>query len=176
MWLDRFSGNNSPSASIPPPHNRSYSPGTRRPIHLGPNAAARPNFSQRSSSLYLGSKSNLSTTSINSNRAPNGSALKNEITPPGELSDPLKVLAEILGRHLPSQPPKKTTKFDVEDVDRPTCLIEDVNFDGLSLYEFSQADFPPENEEQRRVRFSVPSARECEYVLPSAFECMSNLM
>lgn len=176
MWLDRFSGNNSPSASAPPPQNRSYSPGPRRPIYLGPGAAARPSFSQRSSSLYLASKSNLSTTSVNSTRAPNGSALKNEIIAPGEFPDPLEILAEVVGHPLPEQPSGENTRDGDEEAERPSCLVEDVDFEGLSLHEFSQVDFSSKDDEQRGLGYSAQTAAECEYVCPCAAKKALDLM
>lgn len=175
MWLDRFSGNNSPSASTSLPQNRSYSPGPRRPTYLGPGAAARPSFSQRSSSLYLGPKSNLSTASINSNRAPNGSALKNEIIAPGEFPDPLKILAEVVGHPLPDQPAGGDSKDGDEEVDRPSSLVEDIDFEGLSLYEFSQVDISNREEEEQSLGFSAQTTEECEYVCPHAAKGVSDL-
>lgn len=168
MWLDRFSGHNSPSASAPPPHNRSYSPSPRRPIHLGPGSAARPSLSQRSSALYLASKSNLSSTSVNSTRATNGSALKNEIIAPGEFPDPVKILAEVVGHPLPEQPSgEKTRDGEEEEAERPSTLIEDIDFGGLSLREFSQVDSFQEDE-LWALEFGAQTAAECEYVCPRA--------
>lgn len=176
MWLDRFSGHNSSSASVPTPQIRSYSPSPRRPIHLGPGAAGRPSLSQRSSALYLASKSNLSTASVNSTRAPNGSALKNEITAPGEFPDPLKILAEVVGHPLPEQPTRETTRDDNDEAERPSTLIEDVDFEGLSLQEFSQVDFSTREDEQWDLGFSIQTATECEYVCPCAAKRVSSLM
>ena len=166
MWLDRLSGNHSASAGVPPPQVKSYSPSPRRPIHLGPGAAARPSLSHRSSALYLGSKSNLSTTSVDSARALNGSALKNEIIEPDESSDPLKALEEILGRHIPEQPLEKKTIVGDEGFDRPSYLVEDVDFEGLSLQEFSQLGFLTgyDDDDERELELLTPTAEECEYV------------
>ena len=166
MWLDRFSGYNSPSASTPPTQNRSYSPSPRRHIYLGPGAAVRPSLSQRSSAFYQASKSNLSTTSVNSTRAPNGSALKNEIIAPGESPDPLKILAEVVGHPLPEQPSRENTRDGHEEAERPSTLIEVVDFEGLSLQEFSQVDFSNRGDEQWDLGFSAQTALECEYVCP----------
>lgn len=168
MWLDRFSGHNSPSAPVPPPQNRSYSPSPRRPIHLAPGAAARPSLSHRSSALYAASKSNLSTTSVNSTRAPNGSALKNEITAPDQFPDPLKILAEVVGHPLPEQPSGENIRDGNDKAERPSILIEDVDFEGLSLQEFVQVDFAKREVEQSVLGFSAQTAAECEYVCPYA--------
>ncbi len=163
MWLDRFSGNNTPLPAAPLSQNRSYSP--RRPSHLGPGTAARPSFSQRSSSLYLGSKSNLSTTSINS-RVPNGSALKNEIPPPGDFPDPLQALADVVGRPLPEQLLETNIKDGEEGPHKPSCLIQDVDFQGLSLHDFAKVDFPTGDDEQPGIESNAQRAEECEYVCP----------
>lgn len=175
MWLDRFSGHNSPSISNPTPQNRSYSPSPRRPIHLGPGTAARPSLTHRSSALYSASKSNLSTTSVNSTRAPNGSALKNEITAPGEFSDPLKILAEILGHPPPEQPSRENNQDGGEQAKRPSILIEDVHFEGLSLQEFSQVDLFAEEDGESDLGFSAQTAAECEYVCPCTAQRILNL-
>lgn len=174
MWLDRFSGSNPPSASPPPPANRSYSPGPRRSSHLGPGTAARPSFSHRSSSLYLGSKSNLSNTSVNSARVPNGSALRNEVIPPGEFPDPLKILAEVVGRPLPEQK-SETIKGGEKEADRPSLLTEDVDFEGMSLHEFVQLDLSDKAGDQRSLGFSAQTVEECEYVCPCATKRVSVL-
>lgn len=176
MWLDRFSGHNSPSVSNHTPQNRSYSPSPRRPIHLGPGAAARPSLTHRSSALYSASKSNLSTTSVNSTRAPNGSALKNEITAPSEFSDPLKLLAKIVGHPPPEQPSRENNRDGDEHVKRPSTLIENVDFEGLSLQEFSKVDFSAEEDGKWDLGFSAQTAAECEYVCPCAAKRISNLI
>lgn len=157
MWLDRLSGKDSNSGSPPPPQNRSYSP--RRPSHLGPGAATRPGFSPRSSSLQLGSKSNTSTTSINSFRVPNGSTLKQQITPPADVTNPLEVLAEIVGGSLDVQ--HLQDEKNEEDLStRPSFLVEEVEFNGLGIYEFI-----PEVEERGDGSNIVTQAvDECEYV------------
>ena len=176
MWLDRFSGHNSPSVSNPIPQNRSYSPSPRRPIHLGPGTAARPSLTHRSSALYSASKSNLSTTSVNSTRAPNRSALKNEITAPGEFSDPLKILAEIVGHPPPEQPLREDNQVGGEQAKRPSTLIEDVDFEGLSLEEFSLVSFSAEEDRQWNLGSTAQTAAECEYVCPCAAQRILNLM
>jgi vacuolar protein sorting-associated protein 52 len=174
MWLDRFSGNNPSSASPPQPSIRSYSPGPRRPSLLRPGTAARPSFSQRSSSLYLGSKSNLSTASINSARVPNGSTLKNEIVPPGEFPDPLTILAEVVGQPLLDQT-SETIKDGEEEADRPSILTENVDFEGMSLHEFVQLDLSDKGDEQQGLGFSPQTVEECEYVCPCATKSVSGL-
>lgn len=175
MWLDRFSGHNTPSLSNSIPQNRSYSPSPRRPIHLGPGTAARPSLTHRSSALYSASKSNLSSTSVNSTRAPNGSALKNEITAPGEFSDPLKILAEIVGHPPLEQPSRENNHDGGEEAQRPSTLIEDVDFQGLSIDEFSLVDISAEEDRQWDLGSNSQTAAECEYVCPGAAQRILNL-
>lgn len=157
MWLDRLAGKDSTSGS-PPPHNRSYSP--RRPSQLGPGAVKRPSFSPRSSSLQLGSKHGASTNLISSSGGSNGSALKQQITPPADVTDPLEVLAKITGGS-----PTKDQIGNLESQEavlhrRPSVLVEEVNFSGLSLFQFAQ-----ELEETDNGYTSITEAvDECEYV------------
>lgn len=156
MWLDRFSGKDSNSGS-PPPQNRSYSP--RRPSHLGPGAATRPGFSPRSSSLQLGLKSNASTTSINSSRVPNGSTLKQQITPPADVTDPLDVLAEIVGGPLIGQT-LQNGKSEMDLFTKPPSLVEEVHFNGLGIHDFIQE--VEEREDDSNI--VTQAVDECEYV------------
>lgn len=94
MWsLDRLSGHTTPSASPPPQLNRNPNL-PRRPSHLVPSpVGGRPPFNPRSSSLSL--VSNDSNTSLLSSRRPNGSNLKQTVTPPN-VPDPLEVLGKLL--------------------------------------------------------------------------------
>ncbi|KAL3428381.1 vps52 sac2 family protein [Phlyctema vagabunda] len=139
MWLDRLSGQSTPSAS-PPPHSRSYSPAGRRPSHLAPTTAAqRPGFTPRSSSLSL--VSNDSTTSLlASSRKTNGSTLKQSTTiadPP----NPLEVLEKLLGSEHVGEVTRKDNgvgrNFDVE---------AELDFGGLSLYELLAESAPSRRE------------------------------
>ena len=165
MWgLDRFSGHSTPSGS-PPPQNRSFSPAPpRRPSHLGPGLAARPPHSPRSSSFNVSSKYNSSTTSLNSQRLPNGSGLKQQITPPADVTDPLQLLEEILGRSLSDQDERHGENGRVQ-LEKPAELVDDVDFGGRSIQ-----DFLKDEEERDDVGSldsggdSVQNAMECEYV------------
>ena len=157
MWLDRLSGHSTPSAS-PPPQKRSFSPAPRRPSHLAPGTSSRPGFSPRSSSLNV-AQSNSSTTSLNSSRLPNGSGLKQQVSPSVNVADPLEALEEIVGK-LP-----KTTAPENADggvVGRPADIVEIIDFNGLGLDEFVQAD--SDGLEDDSVKSSV---EECEYVRSS---------
>ncbi|KAI9793943.1 MAG: hypothetical protein M1833_000512 [Piccolia ochrophora] len=141
MWLDRFSGQSTPTGS-PPPHNRSGSPGPRRSSHLGPTIYPhRPGFSPRSSSLSL--VSNASTSSLpGTTKQPDGSALKHSVlsSPPIVVSDPLDVLQTIIGVH--SGRDRKASLGDgavsqhSQGLEASPELLEEIDFDGLSLRGF----------------------------------------
>ncbi len=154
VLLDRFSGHSTPSG--PPPPNRSFSPGARRPSHLGPGAAARPAFSPRSSSLNV-TKLNSSSTSLNSPRLPNGSGLKQQVTPPVDFTDPLVVLEEVVGK------PVIEDGVHGEDAgaEQSSELTQDIDFAGLSLKEFLQDENEGDIDE---MDSATQSAEECEYV------------
>lgn len=166
MWLDRFSGNNTPSNSLPPPSPqiRSYSPAPRRPSHLTPGTSRRPSYSPRASSPKLGA-GNASKISSNSTRIPNGSTLKQQIIP-SDLIDPLEILAEVIGKPLP----KKQSQSDngtgqvFGEFQKPTQLVEDVEFKGLSLHEFASAFDGSEDEKLAKPINPAQTVEECEYV------------
>lgn len=164
MWLDRFSGNNTPSGSPPPSQNRSYSPAPRRSSHLVPGASVRPNYTSRSSSTYLGGKSNASTTSLSSTKVSHGSTLKQQITPPADVVDPLEVLAAVVGRPLPEEKLENWSTQDGVEYEKPIRLVEDVEFNGLSLKEFALADFSDKEESEVHSATTVQTVEECEYV------------
>jgi vacuolar protein sorting-associated protein 52 len=136
MWLDRLSGHSTPgvtpSASPPPPANRSYSPAARRPSHLAPTSAPhRPSFSPRSSSLSL--NSNDSTTSLlASSRRPNGSSLKQSVTV-ADAPDPLKVLERLLGSEANRVPSKSEFGADGTKCSTEGASEGELDFEGLSL-------------------------------------------
>ncbi|KAI9760403.1 MAG: Eukaryotic translation initiation factor 5A [Chaenotheca gracillima] len=139
MWLDRFSGHSTPSGS--PPRTRSYSPAPQRSSHLAPASQPfRPGYSPRSSSLSLAS--NASTSSLPGTRGQaNGSALKQSVvsSPPDEVSNPLDVLRNIVGASLKTGP--RASEDSRNDLDDPLAasVVDGVDFGGLSLQEFAQA-------------------------------------
>lgn len=175
MWLDRFSSqNNTPSGSPPPPQNRSYSPAPRRSSHLVPELPKRPSFTIRNSSLQLGSRSNASTTSLASTRPIlNGSALKQQITPPDDLVDPLRVLAEVVGKPLVVLSSENGDGHYGEEFKRPKQLVEEVDFNGLSLQEFARQDSNKINRAEGQYEISEQTVEECEYVY--SFEMCTNM-
>ena len=162
MWgLDRFSGHSTPSGS-PPPQSRSFSPAPRNPSQLGPGFTARPPHSPRSSSFNASSKYNSSATSLNSPRLPNGSGLKQQITPPADFTDPLKLLEEIIGRSVPDGDEERGGESQAQ-LEKPAELVEDVDFRGRSIQDF----LDDEDERQDSLDAdgeNVQSVMECEYV------------
>ena len=164
MWgLDRFSGHSTPSGSSPP-QSRSYSPAPRRPSHLGPSLAARPPHSPRSSSYVASSRYNSSTTSLNSPRLPNGSGLKQQITPPADFTDPLQLLEELIGRPI-SVDNEEHGDDNQAHLEKPAELVEDVEFRGRSIQDFLEG----ENEclgirSLDSYEDTTQSVMECEYV------------
>lgn len=164
MWLDRFSGHSTPSGSPPPPQNRSFSPAPRRPSHLAPESR-RPSFSPRSSSLNPGPRLNQSTISINSARLPNGSNLKQQVPPPADFIDPLKVLEDIIGSPVQQEVLDDGTTENFAELERPSQLSENVDFDGLSLQAFAEAaNAETMNGSSDDQPISAQTVEECEYV------------
>lgn len=166
MWLDRFSSqNNTPSGSPPPPQNRSYSPAPRRSSHLVPEISKRPSFTPRTSSLQLGLRSNASTTSLASTRPiQNGSTLKQQITPPTDFVEPLQVLADIVGKPLVVLQSEQCDRQYGEEIKRPNQLVEEVDFNGLSLQEFARQDLNKIGRGEGQHEISEQTVEECEYV------------
>ena len=163
MWLDRLSGHSTLSSS-PPPHNRSYSPASRRPSHLAPAAANRPAFSPRSSSLNVSAKFNSSSTSLNSPRLPNGSGLKQQITPPVDYTDPLKVLEDIIGSPIQKDSIDLDSDERGNEAGKPPELVADIEFNGLGLHEFLQLE--DQSADTELDYDSAQTDQECEYVSP----------
>ena len=162
MFLERFSNQPTPSASPPPLGQRSYSPAPRRPNHLAPTAS-RPALNQRPSSLTLISRANSSTGSLPGvARALNASTLRQQITPPPYVEDPLEVLKKIVGPSLP-----RDDVSDDEDggASRPDELVEDLDFGGLSLEEFVDREEAMQQTWEIELGIqNAQSAEECEYV------------
>lgn len=165
MWLDRFSGHSTPSQSPPPPQNRPHPPAPpRRPGQLGPGLPQRPAYGPRTSSLNLASRHNISTTSINSQKLPNGSTLKHEVTPPADFPDPLEVLERVLGRTLQLDNKADGLSNGYPSPEKPSELLKEVDFGGLSLESFAQSmDAEPEQTEVN-TRITAQTVEECEYV------------
>ena len=109
-------------------------------------------------------KANASTTSLNSAKVPHGSALKQQITPPADLVDPLKALAAAVGKPLPEENLENGSSQNDVEVKRPARLIEDIEFGGLGLKEFALVDFSDKQEIRVDSVTTVQTVEECEYV------------
>lgn len=164
MWgLDRFSGHSTPSGS-PPPQSRSFSPAPRHPSHLGPGLAARPPHNLQSSSLDVSGKYNSSTTSLDSPRLPNGSGLKQQITPPADFADPLELLEEIIGRPIADKDDGHGEEGQ-DQWEKPADLVKDVGFGGRSIHEFLEDEEEWDGIGNLNSYDDIAhSAMECEYV------------
>ncbi|KAL1985583.1 hypothetical protein VTN96DRAFT_7563 [Rasamsonia emersonii] len=153
MWLDRLSGH-SPSGTPPPfsNRNRSYSPAARRSSRLSPAPQnARPALNPRSSSSSsLLATPNESTTSLSDAAgASNGVVSKPGASRPrpAGVPDPLEVLNRIIGKKTPDQPVETPAE-------KPAQLVEDIDFEGLSLEEFAAS-----GKESNRILHSEEGAQ-----------------
>ncbi|KAL8807741.1 MAG: hypothetical protein Q9182_000552 [Xanthomendoza sp. 2 TL-2023] len=150
MWLDRLSGQSTPSNSPLPTQQRSNSPAPRRSSHLAPNNVSRPSYGPRASSIGLGSRRNNSTTSLNLPQLPNGSSLRQEITIPADVEDPLDALERLLGR-------RKDTVAGTQENGDGTARVRkiedpdaDIDFGGLTLDSFARDEAQAEWQDLRR--------------------------
>lgn len=140
MWLDRFSGQSTPSGAHSP--NRSYSPAPRRPSHLTPRSGLGLRDNRSTTSLDL--SANASTASLGSTaRHINGSSLRYEQKPPPDVADPQQVLRDVLGLN-----DNETTRKDKKHLSTVAAGEEDVeiSFGGLSLQQFVDQRSPRPNQ------------------------------
>lgn len=149
MWLDRLSGQSTPSPSSPPAQKRSYSPAPVRSSHLAPATATRPPFGSRTSSLGIGSRQNNSTTSLTLSRLPNGSSLRQQIIPPPNITDPLDVLRDVLGKTLDNGANGQVDGENSARNQKPALFVGDVDFGGMSLHAFAESEEQEETEESQ---------------------------
>ena len=91
---------------------------------------------------------------------PNGSGLKNELagSPAVDVPDPVDVLESILG---PLQQDEQTNGTHAAS-ERPTELLEDIDFNGLSLEEFARADPKPVSNGVQRGTRDPPAVEDFE--------------
>ncbi|RAL09838.1 Vps52-domain-containing protein [Aspergillus homomorphus CBS 101889] len=139
MWLDRIAGHSTPSGSQI--DSRSNSPLPRRTSsRLSPNIQNnRPGSSRQASSLSVLLTPSDSTTSLPATAARDRSPLKQIAarSRPSDVADPLDVLNGILGK----QNGKRDLSPDGDLNVKPSDLVEDIDFQGLSLEDFvAQAD------------------------------------
>ncbi|GAB7337082.1 hypothetical protein MBLNU457_g2485t1 [Dothideomycetes sp. NU457] len=138
MWLDRFSGHSTPSAS-PVPWNRSNAPvPPRRSSQFNQNALPpkRPGLPQRVTSwsgLTNGSTDSLPASA----RVPNASTLRDQlVVPQTNGSDPLDALQDILRTTISRESGAQDEGSQLTDGD----LVEDIDFGGLSLQAFADSE------------------------------------
>ncbi|KAL4911312.1 hypothetical protein BDW74DRAFT_164848 [Aspergillus multicolor] len=133
MWLDRIAGHSTPDRALSPIPQRSSS-------HLSPNRPnGRPGLSRPGSSLSALVSPNASTTSLPTvARVPEESTLKQNATGsrPSNVADPLKVLDGIIKKQNVVSKPENAAQ-EPGPV-KPTQLVEDIDFGGLSLEDFLQ--------------------------------------
>lgn len=133
MWLDRLSGHSSPAGTPPPPNSRSFSP-ARRPGRLPRTQSLRSSLHPRSSSTSLLLTPDDSTTSLpgTARSSPNGSASRPAQSRQQriEVNDPLEVLNSIIGKKASEKPVETTSE-------KPSQLVESIDFGGLSLEQFA---------------------------------------
>lgn len=137
MWLDRFSGHSTPSAS-PVPWSRSNAPvPPRRSSQFNQNALPpkRPGLPQRVTSwsgLTNGSTDNLPASA----RVPTASTLRDQlVSPQTNGSDPLNALQEILRTTGLRETSAQDQEIQLTDGD----LVEDINFGEFSLQAFADS-------------------------------------
>ena len=95
---------------------------------------------------------------------PYGSGLKQQITPPPDFADPVKLLEGIIGRSIPVEN-EGHGKEDHDQLEKPAELVENIEFGGRGIH-----DFLKDEEEQDGIATldsyddTTQSAMECEYV------------
>ncbi|RAK99114.1 putative GARP complex subunit (Sac2) [Aspergillus ibericus CBS 121593] len=143
MWLDRISGHSTPSG--PQFDSRSNSPLPRRTSsRLAPNPpTTRPGSTRPGSSLSLLSTPNDSTTSLPATARGESSTPKPGAARPrpSDVADPFEVLNGIIGKQSKGGDGSPASLLET----KPSELVEDIDFRGLSL-----EDFVAENDEPRR--------------------------
>lgn len=72
---------------------------------------------------------------MNSPRLPNGSGLKQQITPPADFTNPLKLLEEIVGRPIYNED-EEHAEEGRDHLGKPAELVQDVDFGGRSIHNF----------------------------------------
>lgn len=95
---------------------------------------------------------------------PNGSGLKQQITPPADFTNPLKLLEDIIGRPISGEDEEheEQGQFPVE---KPAELVEDVEFGGQGIHEFVEGEDERDGVGSLKSYDDVAqSAMECEYV------------
>lgn len=165
MWLDRFSGHNTPSVS-PLPRDRSSSPAghplPRGSSLLAPNSLPRrPAFNQRVSSWS--GLTNGSTDSVPlAKPATNGSSLRDQLTSatPDRANVSLDALRTVLSDAGLNGPILEEAIFGPSETD----LAETIDFKGLGLQDFvSQQGHQPQADVTAFRKDDEAAFRSCMY-------------
>ncbi|KAJ5691081.1 hypothetical protein N7488_011816 [Penicillium malachiteum] len=140
MWRDRISGQSTPSGA---PRNPSLPRRSSSQLSRGPYNS-RPGNASRTSSTSLLVSPNDSTASINGppTRSPNDPGLRQTSAQrprPATVPDPLEVLNAIIRKEAQI---KDMPQLSSKPQQRPSELIEVIDFDGSSLEEFATKTDP----------------------------------
>ncbi|RMZ81065.1 hypothetical protein DV738_g2351, partial [Chaetothyriales sp. CBS 135597] len=172
MWLDRFSGQSTPTGSNSP--GRAFSPAPRRPVRSGLGLNTN-----RSNASLDDLSNNASTTSLGSvTKLPNGSGLYREQKPPAKVEDPSTVLRGILGIAEPqSDAGQARAGTELGTGKEPVDVDEDIDFGHLTLQEFAhQLPVTPhesssgdgEQKDRQKLEAFHQSVNEADEILKSA--------
>ncbi|KAL4866297.1 hypothetical protein BDV12DRAFT_210639 [Aspergillus spectabilis] len=143
MWLDRIASHSTPSG---PQFDRSSSPiPPRSSSRLSPHLqSSRPGLSRPGSSLSALLSPNASSTSLPTiSRVPEEPTLKQNATAgtrSSEVADPLEVLNGIMKKQ--NGEPRIDSSAQESTSVKPTQLVEDIDFAGLSLEEYVRKPEP----------------------------------
>lgn len=164
MWFASHSAQPSPAPSPSPA--RSYSPAPNRRPYLTP-LPQRSGVNPRSSSLSLLSPTSSTSSLPTQGRLPNGSGLRVQInsSPPTDVPDPQKVLEDILGGPPKRQLPEQNDESAGAAVERPSEIAENIDFGGLSLVAFANAECEPPRQPTGVQARSAESVEECTFAL-----------
>ncbi|TQB77364.1 hypothetical protein MPDQ_003002 [Monascus purpureus] len=139
MWLDRISGHSNPLGA--PLHSRASPIPRRSSSYLSPGPHSnRPGAGPQSSPLSISPTPNGSTTSLPGlvRGLHEGSVLRQSATRPRppDVADPLEVLNRIIGGKKGETSDADVPVSTSVPESKPSQLMEDIPFEGLSLQEF----------------------------------------
>ena len=197
MWLDRLSGQSTPSGSPPPQNRRPYSPAPpRRSSLLAPQHRTGLGLGLQNggSTTSLGLNSNASDVSLHTgaSKLVNGSSLRQtHYPPPANVPDPLNVLRSILGTFEPvgrEQQQQHDDGGDVANDNKFQALATEIDFRDLSLQEYVNGEgvhtgqkprgpsgAPPNTKEDRKKYHDFHTAiSDCDEVLKSVEIYLTN--
>ncbi|OQD75148.1 hypothetical protein PENDEC_c008G01723 [Penicillium decumbens] len=144
MWRDRISGQSTPSGAN---RNPSLPRRSSSQLSLGPYNN-RPGASRNSSTSLLLTPSDSNTSLTGAGRPSNGLGLRQsslQRSRPAVVPDPLEVLNGIIGKERQQKDVPQLSNLP----DRPTGLVENIQFDGLSLEEFVAKSDPTSTRKAR---------------------------